>query len=126
MGTVSKRAGQTGGRFRASQRYRYRGRIIAPRLSQFLDQQIILDNRPARAAISRVRAGPVHDHAELRWPLAVNPHFELRLGFDPLKDFAPLSLAVSFSNVLVVHPSVNASTVAEYAKLAQDKSANFV
>jgi tripartite-type tricarboxylate transporter receptor subunit TctC len=108
------------------------GRIIAPRLSQFLGQQVVLDNRPGAGGniASEILAKSAPDGYTIMLnsvgPLAVSPHFELRLGFDPLKDFAPLSLAVSFSNVLVVHPAVNASTVAEYVKLAQDKSANLV
>jgi tripartite-type tricarboxylate transporter receptor subunit TctC len=44
-----------------------------------------------------------------------------KLAFDPQRDFAPLTLAVAFGNVLVVHPSVAARTLAEYLKLASAK-----
>jgi tripartite-type tricarboxylate transporter receptor subunit TctC len=44
-----------------------------------------------------------------------------KLPYDPLKDLAPITMAVVFSNVLVVHPSVPASTLAEFVRLAREK-----
>jgi tripartite-type tricarboxylate transporter receptor subunit TctC len=51
--------------------------------------------------------------------LAVNPYAMKDVGYDPATDIAPVCLAVDFSNVLVVHPSVPAKTLAEYLELAK-------
>ena len=51
--------------------------------------------------------------------LAVNPYAMKDVGYDPTTDIAPVCLAVDFSNVLVVHPSVPAKTLAEYLELAK-------
>jgi len=52
--------------------------------------------------------------------LAVNPHI-LKTPYDPLKDLLPISLAAEFANVLVVQPSLQVKTVADYVKLAKSK-----
>src|SRR5690606_23325838 len=52
-------------------------------------------------------------------PLAVNPSLHSKLPYNPLKDFAPITRAVSALNVLVVHPSVPVHSVKDliaYAK----------
>ncbi|TAN47565.1 MAG: tripartite tricarboxylate transporter substrate binding protein, partial [Betaproteobacteria bacterium] len=41
--------------------------------------------------------------------------------YDPLRDFAPITMAVVFANVIVVHPSVPANTLAEFVRLAKEK-----
>jgi tripartite-type tricarboxylate transporter receptor subunit TctC len=51
--------------------------------------------------------------------LAVNPHLYKGLGYDPLRDLAAITWAVSGSNVLVVHPSVPAKSVQELIALAK-------
>jgi tripartite-type tricarboxylate transporter receptor subunit TctC len=56
--------------------------------------------------------------------LTVAPHLVAKLPYDPLKDLAPITMAVVFPNVLVVHPSVPAQTIADFVKLAQDKPGN--
>jgi tripartite-type tricarboxylate transporter receptor subunit TctC len=52
--------------------------------------------------------------------LAVAPHLVAKLPYDPLKDLAPITMAVEFANVLVVQPSLPA-TLAEFVKLAKAK-----
>jgi tripartite-type tricarboxylate transporter receptor subunit TctC len=54
-------------------------------------------------------------------PLAVAPHLIANLPYDPLKDLAPLTMAVSFSSVLVVNTGVPAKTLAEFVALAKQK-----
>jgi tripartite-type tricarboxylate transporter receptor subunit TctC len=51
--------------------------------------------------------------------LATNPSLYRDLSFDPLKDFAPISLVGTVQNVLVVHPSLPVHTVAELVALAR-------
>jgi tripartite-type tricarboxylate transporter receptor subunit TctC len=54
-------------------------------------------------------------------PLTVAPYLVAKLPYDPRHDFAPISKGVTFPNVLVVHPSLPVTTVAEYVALAQAK-----
>src|ERR1035437_1142006 len=51
--------------------------------------------------------------------LVTNPHLYKRLGFDPLNDFAPISVVGKAGNVLVVHPSVPVRSVAQLLALAR-------
>ena len=54
-------------------------------------------------------------------PLTVAPHMIAKLPYDPKKDVAPVSLAVTFPNALVVHPSTGAQSLADMLKLGQRK-----
>ena len=54
--------------------------------------------------------------------LAVNPHL-LKVPYDPLRDLAPITMAVVFANVLVVQPSLAVGSLAQYVKLAREKPA---
>ncbi|HEY2189152.1 MAG TPA: tripartite tricarboxylate transporter substrate binding protein, partial [Caldimonas sp.] len=53
-------------------------------------------------------------------PLAVAPHM-MKVGYDPLKDLAPLTMGVTFPNVLVVNAGLGVKTLAEYVALAKTK-----
>jgi tripartite-type tricarboxylate transporter receptor subunit TctC len=53
--------------------------------------------------------------------LAVAPHLVAKLPYDPLRDLAPITMAVEFANVLVVQPSLQTNTLAEFVKLAKEK-----
>jgi tripartite-type tricarboxylate transporter receptor subunit TctC len=55
----------------------------------------------------------------------VNPSLMKKLPFDTIRDFTPVSLAVSQPNLLAVHPSVAAKSVKELVALAKAKSAHF-
>ena len=45
----------------------------------------------------------------------------MKVGYDPLKDLAPLTMGVTFPNVLVVHSGLGVKTLAEYIALARAK-----
>jgi len=53
--------------------------------------------------------------------LVIAPHIGVAMNYDPLKDFAPISLLTRNIVILVVHPSVPANTLAEYMALARAK-----
>jgi tripartite-type tricarboxylate transporter receptor subunit TctC len=53
--------------------------------------------------------------------LVIAPHIGVPMGYEPLKDFAPVSLLTRNMVVLVVHPSVPAATLADYIALARAK-----
>jgi len=102
-------------------------RIIAKKLSEVLGQSIVIENRPgAGGNIAHeivARAAP-DGHTLLLssvGSLAVAPHIVSKLPYDPLRDFAPIIMAVAFPNVLVVNASVPASTLADFVRLANSK-----
>jgi len=100
-------------------------RVVATRLSDALGQTVIVDNRPGAngslAAELTAKAPP--DGYTLMvgaiGNLAVNAFFYKKLGYDPLRDLAPVTAAVSGGNVLVLHPSVPARSVKELIALAR-------
>mgnify|MGYP001352825561 FL=1 len=53
--------------------------------------------------------------------MAITPHLLPKPPYDPLRDLAPITMAVVFPNVLVLHPSVPANTLAEFVALAKAK-----
>jgi tripartite-type tricarboxylate transporter receptor subunit TctC len=100
-------------------------RTVGPTVSNALGQQLIVDNRGGAAgslAGEITAKAPPDGHTVLVGsigPLAVNPHMYKGIGYHPLKDFAPITFAVSGSNILVVHNSVAAKTVPELIALAR-------
>ncbi|WP_233234759.1 tripartite tricarboxylate transporter substrate binding protein [Bordetella sp. LUAb4] len=99
-------------------------RIMAPVLSKTLKQNIIIDNRPGAggniASDALIKAAPDGYTIMLGTigSLAVNQHLS-KLSYDPVTDMAPISLAVSFSNVLVVNANSKIHTFAEYLQAAK-------
>src|SRR5829696_2868863 len=89
-------------------------RLVSPALTAALGQQMIIDNRAGATgsvAAELTAKAPPDGYTMMIGAignLAVNPHIYKGLGYDPTKDFAPVTFAVSGSNVLVVHPSVPA------------------
>src|SRR2546427_5242166 len=99
-------------------------RIIVKRLSENIGQSIVVENRPGAggniAATQVAKAAPdgYTIHLANVGALSVAPHLNSNLPYSPQRDFAPISMAVVLDNVLVVHPSVQAKTLAEYVKEA--------
>ncbi|WP_198372671.1 Bug family tripartite tricarboxylate transporter substrate binding protein [Roseomonas rosulenta] len=94
-------------------------RLVAPHLQQALGQNVVVENRPgATGAIAarHVAALPPDGHALIvaaSGTMTINPAVMRQPGYDPEKDFAPVTLAMSVPNMLVVHKDVPARTVAE-------------
>src|SRR5262245_54781421 len=104
-------------------------RVFAPKLSERLGQQVVVDNRPGAnqtiAAEMTARAAP-DGHTIIIVPsgFAINPSI-YKLRFDPLKDIGAIGLVAMVPNVLVVHPSVPARSVKDFIALARTKPAEF-
>ncbi len=100
-------------------------RVISPRLISALGQQVIIDNRPGAAGslAAEITAKSAPDGYTVLLGaignLAVNVSLYKGLDYHPLRDLAPITFAVSGSNVLVVHPSVSAKTTQELIALAR-------
>jgi tripartite-type tricarboxylate transporter receptor subunit TctC len=105
-------------------------RIVAKTLGDQLGQQVLTDNRAGAggniATDFVVRSAPDGYTLYLAnvGAIAVNPHL-LPLQYDPLKDLAPITMAVVFPNLVVVQPDVPANTLAEFIKLARDNPGKY-
>lgn len=101
-------------------------RIVTAKLSEALGQPVVIDYRAGAGGnigfATVARARPDGYTLLMGTPgLAINPSLYSNLGFDPQKDFVPLSLIGSVPTVLVIHPSVPASSVQELVALAKAK-----
>jgi tripartite-type tricarboxylate transporter receptor subunit TctC len=100
-------------------------RLVASKLGEGLGQTVTVDNRAGASG----NIG--HEAAAKSQPdgytlvlsnsssVVTNPHLFKKLPFDPLNDFAPISMVASAGQVLVVHPSVPATTIAELTAFAK-------
>ena len=102
-------------------------RILAPRLSDSLGQQFVIDNRAGahgNIASEIVAKAAPDGHTLLLGTismLAINPGLYQKLPFDPVKDFTPITILVSLSNVFVIHPAVAAASITDLIQLAKAK-----
>ena len=100
-------------------------RAIATQLSPAIGQQIVIDNRPGAAGnvATEIAAKATPDgHTVLMGTiaaLAINPALYGNLPFDPVRDFSPITQAVSSTNVLVVPPSFQTRSVKGLIELAK-------
>ena len=104
-------------------------RMTAKALSEGLKQQVVLDNRPGGGGIiaSEILVAARPDGYTLlmsNTSHSTQPHIHAKLPYDPIKDFAPISLVAVTHSVLTVHPTVPAASVKEliaYAKAQPGK-----
>jgi tripartite-type tricarboxylate transporter receptor subunit TctC len=101
------------------------GRGIAEKMSEFLGEKIVIDNRPGAGGTvgTRAVAKSAPDGYTLllgyTGTLAIGPSLYKNVGYDPRKDFAPVGMIGNAPNSLVVNPDFPAKTLAEliaYAK----------
>ena len=101
-------------------------RIIAKFLADNVGQQVVVENRAGAggniAVDYVVHAQPDGYTIVLAnvGSLTVNPHI-MKLAYDPMRDLAPITMAVVFPNIIVAHPRLKVKTLAEYVKLAKEK-----
>ena len=100
-------------------------RAIASELSKALGVTVTVENRPGAggnlggAEAARAPADGTTLFMTTSGINAINPVLYAKMPFDPIKDLAPVGALVSLSNVLVVHPSVKANSVADVIALAK-------
>jgi tripartite-type tricarboxylate transporter receptor subunit TctC len=99
------------------------GRMVAAGLSSSLGQPVVVENKPGQAGsigsteLARaapdgytVGGGTISSHA-------INVTLYPSLPYDPVKDFAPITMLATLPNMLIVHPSLNVSSVRELIAL---------
>jgi tripartite-type tricarboxylate transporter receptor subunit TctC len=96
------------------------GRLVAPKLAEALGTTVVVENKTGAGGnigTDFVAKGPTDGSLLLvgvNAPLVVNNTLFKNLPYDPVRDFAPVSLAVSASQYLVVHPSLPVRNVKEF------------
>jgi tripartite-type tricarboxylate transporter receptor subunit TctC len=105
-------------------------RLIAERIGPILGETFIVENRPGQGgsiALSQLAKTAPDGRTLVLAPLAsmvANPHLYKSVGYDTLKDFAPVTLVGDLPILFVVNPSLPVKNVAEliaYAKANPDK-----
>jgi len=104
-------------------------RAVADKMSETLGQQIVIDNRGGAGGTVATRA--VAKSAPDGYTLLVvtsatvgtSPSLFQNLGYDPRKDFAPIGLIAGTPNLIVVHPSFPARSLADLIKIGRETAA---
>ncbi|HET7159645.1 MAG TPA: tripartite tricarboxylate transporter substrate binding protein [Burkholderiales bacterium] len=103
------------------------GRLAAQKLSEALGHQVIVDNRPGAGGnigAELAAKSPADGYTLLAAPgstLTIHPSLYAKLPFDPLRDFAPITMLAAVPNLLVVHPSLPVKSVKDLIALAKAK-----
>jgi len=101
------------------------GRSLGQKLSEAWMQPVVMDNRVGVAGsigAANAAKSPPDGYTLLVGnvgPVAVNNSIYKSTGYDPLKDFTPITLAVTAPQIVVVHPSVPAKTFREFTALVK-------
>ncbi|OGA37468.1 MAG: hypothetical protein A3G24_08855 [Betaproteobacteria bacterium RIFCSPLOWO2_12_FULL_62_13] len=102
-------------------------RVVAARVSENLGQSIVIDNRGGAGSIigTQLAANAASDGYTLLLggtaSLSINPSLYKKLPYDPIKDFAPISLIGTGLAILAVHPSLPVRTVKDLIERAKTK-----
>ena len=102
-------------------------RLLADRLKSLLGQSVVVENKPgANGAIGAeyVARGEADGHLLFLTTVgavAVTPHLAAKLPYDPIKDFAPVTLVVRNTTILVVKTETQVGSAKELAALAEKK-----
>ncbi len=106
------------------------GRIVGERISSALGQPVVVDNRGGAGGSigAEVVARATPDGYTLlvgsNGPLTVNPFVQAKLGYDPLKDFAPVALTSYVPHVIILNDKVEAKTLPDLIALSKKTPVN--
>ena len=102
-------------------------RLIAQPLGERLGHTVVVDNRPGAGGnigAEMVAKSPPDGHTLFMGtsgPMSINISLYPKLGYDPVRDFAPIILAASAPFAVVVHPSLPASNIKQLIALVKSK-----
>ena len=101
-------------------------RMVGQKLSQNINQQVIVDNRPGASgniAAELVARGAPDGYTLLVTTAShvINPALYKKLNYDPIKDFAPVTQLTAQPYIFVVHPTMPAKNVKEFVGLAKSR-----
>jgi tripartite-type tricarboxylate transporter receptor subunit TctC len=102
-------------------------RIVAKRVSESIGQTIVIENRGGAGSIigtELVKNSNPDGYTLLlgqSGPISINPAIYKDLPYDPLKDFAPISMTTAYPYIMVVSPALGVKTVKEFVALARSK-----
>ena len=106
-------------------------RLVLDKMSAAMKQTFVVENRAGAGgniAAELVSKQPADGYTllfSIDTTFTVNPSVYKTMPFDPEKDFATISVPVTYGQMLAVHPSVPANTVAELVALSKQKKLNF-
>jgi tripartite-type tricarboxylate transporter receptor subunit TctC len=106
-------------------------RIVAQKLSESMGQQVVVDNRAGASGIigTEIVAKSAPDGYTILLGTSLNigamPVLKKRMPYDADKDLAPVTHLAWVANVVALHPSVPATTVAELVQVARSRPLNF-
>lgn len=105
-------------------------RYVGTHISQALSVQVVPDNRPGANGIIAAEMlvkSPADGHTLLFVAIghAINSLIYRKLPYDTLNDFTPISLAATYTQLVIVHPSVPVKNVKELIALARTQSLNY-
>jgi tripartite-type tricarboxylate transporter receptor subunit TctC len=100
------------------------GRIVGQKLAEALGQPVVVDNRGGAGGnvgteFASKQPADGYNIALVSPALVYSPSLYKKLGYDPVRDFAPISLVAQIPNVLLIHPSVPARTLKDLVQLAK-------
>ena len=104
------------------------GRLVGERISNALGQPVVVDNRGGAGgsigaeAVARSAADGYTLFVGSNGPLTVNPFVQAKLGYDPLKDFAPVALTSYVPHVLILNNKVEAKTLQELIAASKNQA----
>ena len=99
-------------------------RMVGQPLSEKLGQPVVIDHRPGAGTMLgtelAAKAAPDgHTLIIVAAPHAINPSMYRNVKYDPVKDFVPITLAISFPYIVAVHPAIQARSIKELIALAK-------
>jgi tripartite-type tricarboxylate transporter receptor subunit TctC len=102
-------------------------RTLGQKLTDAWGQQTIIDNRSGVAGsigVANAVKSPPDGYTLVVGnvgPVAINHNIYKNVGYDPLRDFTPITLSVTAPQIVVVHPSVPAKTFKEFTTLVKSR-----
>jgi tripartite-type tricarboxylate transporter receptor subunit TctC len=100
-------------------------RLLADKFTAAFGKPFIVENVPGAGGVvaaNAVAKAPPDGHVLMfgdSGALAINPALTPGLGYDPIKDFTPVTALVTLPTILVTHPDVQAQTLGEFIALAK-------